>query len=340
MTESFHSSAGNEPLLPTHHSPAQLLSAALTTAEAAALDAAVEHPLPSTPPSELFQNVRSIYAPYTAPTSPIGGPYPAMDPPLQQRGSPGENTQRVASSSRHGTRRATSGINQLENQPEADIADRGVIPEERIANLSGLSRRVTTVPAKPASEEDEKQAMEWIVPQVGNGTFSRGMSMYDKPPRTVAERLEETEKAAEIELKKYQTQAERAAILINVAMGAQIVSNALITGLSAATSNRHAQIGVSALGALGTIISSFLVRVRGTREPERSKSHAQNLEKYLRDLKAFMADEGGSRDRKFDPDVRRFRNEFERLQSAIHQAENGQPVGESNSAPIEVTKKV
>lgn len=72
-------------------------------------------------------------------------------------------------------------------------------------------------------------------------------------------------------------------------------------------------------GALNTVISSFLVRVRGTREPERSITHSQNLEKFIREVQAFILDEGYSRDRKWDEKVKHFRVEFDKLQTAVHQ---------------------
>ena len=59
--------------------------------------------------------------------------------------------------------------------------------------------------------------------------------------------------------------------------------------------------------------------MRGTREPERSITHSQNLEKFIRELEAFRLDEGHSRDQKWDENVKRFRVEFDKLQTAVHQ---------------------
>lgn len=66
-------------------------------------------------------------------------------------------------------------------------------------------------------------------------------------------------------------------------------------------------------------MSAFLARVRGTREPERSKSHSENLEKYIRDLKAFVEDHGMSTGQEHNERIDRFRDEFSRLQTSIHQ---------------------
>jgi len=177
MPESLHSS-GNEPLLPTHNAHGQHTNPGLTTAEAAALESAAGRPLPGTPPSEGYPAIRPISGPYPAPISPIGlgGPYSPLEASYPQRGSPSaEHPQRVPSGSRTNSRRVVSGANYFEGQ---DITDQPAIPEERrVVGTSGLSRRVTTVPQKTASEEDEKHAMGWIVPQVGGG-LSRGVSMY------------------------------------------------------------------------------------------------------------------------------------------------------------------
>lgn len=213
-------------------------------------------------------------------------------------------------------------------EPEADIADSGAHVNENVARSStdekaeaiSPTRRKSQGEPKAASLEDEQQALNWIVP-VQNG-------MPPEKRRTVGERLESTLVVAKEEQAKYGQRAKLAGMAVNGAMFAQIIINALITGLSASTSNRNAQIGVSALGAIGTIVASFLVRVRGTREPERSVTHSQNLEKFIRELAAFILDEGLSRDRKWDSDVQRFRLEFDKLQTAVHQSENGQPMSE------------
>jgi len=165
------------------------------------------------------------------------------------------------------------------------------------------------------------------------GLVQNGM-LEKEVNNTVKERLNDTLMAADAEQKKYAKRAFLAAWAINIATFAQIASNAIITGLSASTSNRHAQLGVSAMGAINTVISSFLVRVRGTNEPARSKTHAENLEKYIRELNAFILDEGKSRDRKWDNKIWEFRREFDRLQTAVHQSENGHPMSATPEKPV------
>jgi len=196
-----------------------------------------------------------------------------------------------------------------EVQQEVDLAEQHRMPVQY--ETQRLPRHRNTVPVRNGMSEKE-------VVEVSS---------------TVHQRLKATLKAAQDEQKKYAKRAYQAEWLVKIATFAQIGSNAIITGLSASTSNRHAQIGVSAMGAINTVISSFLVRVRGTREPERSKTHAENLEKFIRELESFMLDEGQSRDRKWDDKVWKFRTEFDRLQTAVHQSENGQPMSATPENP-------
>ncbi|GJJ08285.1 hypothetical protein Clacol_002495 [Clathrus columnatus] len=197
-----------------------------------------------------------------------------------------------------------------------------------------------------ASIEDEERAVEWIaplykVPTDAQGNQSRGPKLevngksavntnhsedeINYPIGTVGRRLQHTLKTAKEEQSKYEKQASLAAWATNIAMFSQIVSNAIITGLSASGGGRH--------GALGTIVSAFLARIRGTREPERSKTHSQNLEKYIRELRAFIEDHGMSQGREHDDRIGYFRDGFNKLQTAIHQAENGQPLSSADSGP-------
>ncbi|KAF8591106.1 hypothetical protein K439DRAFT_1381064 [Ramaria rubella] len=275
---------------------------------------------------------------------------PATDEPLlpthntqgyfpQSSGSEGPND--LPPSNRQSRTMASRDVPvDLEEGPqELDIVETGQQFNEKTDAIPTLSRSpmprtpfryndTGNVQTKEASVEDEHRALNWIVP------VQNGMPSLPEKRGTVRERLASTLKVAEEQQLKYEKRARWAGMAINGAMFAQIISNALITGLSASTSNRKAQIGVSALGAIGTIISSFLVRARGTREPERSVSHSQQLEKFIRELQAFIEDEGHSRDRKWDREIKRFRTKFDELQSAVHQSENGQPVTQnSTSAP-------
>jgi len=322
MPESHHSN-GTEPLLPTHRDSVPVpLSSPVTMEDS--IEAAMARPLPMTPPLE----VQGGGGGYVS-VSPISGRYPGIAPLSPSVGQPGSSS-RPPSGVRLGV---GSGVYYGEGQQhEADIADLASHGDER-RTRPGPTRRATA-PLRNASVEDEKQALEWIVPNVGNGNgmkLHRGASTVERG-FSVGERLRKTHEAAVAEKQKYETKARHAGLAINVVTFTQIISNALITGLSAATTNRHAQIGVSALGAMNTIISSFLVRVRASQEPERSTAHAESLGRYCRELEAFMDDEGGSYDRKWDADIKRFRGEFDRLQRAAQQSQSGQLV-ESESKP-------
>ncbi|KIJ52602.1 hypothetical protein M422DRAFT_243386 [Sphaerobolus stellatus SS14] len=333
-------SSGNEPLIPSANIPGIAdRQRASTSDSAAGVEAGILRPLPRTPPSEAYNPVTGPYPPTIITSSGLRGSpphptYPIAESPLQETPPRDPPNLLRPRATRTGSRRVDSGY-VPDNQQEGDLGvqsglysgDEGYGGSADVRR-STLSRRATGVPGlKTASQEDEKQAIDWIVPvRDANGGLNRGISGVGEKRRSVEERLQATLDTAKMELVKYQKKAHMAGLAINVAQFAQIVSNALITGLSASTSNRHAQIGVSALGALGTIISAFLVRVRGTREPDRSTAHAQSLEKFIRELEAFILDEGGSYDRKWDAEIKRFRTQFDRMQSGIHQSENGQPV--------------
>jgi len=49
---------------------------------------------------------------------------------------------------------------------------------------------------------------------------------------------------------------------------------------------------VASLGAISTILASYLAKVRGSGEPEFSTIHARELNTFLRDIEAFIMDHG------------------------------------------------
>jgi hypothetical protein len=73
-------------------------------------------------------------------------------------------------------------------------------------------------------------------------------------------------------------------IFINIALGLQVLIGALITGIAAAASPKTAQISTSILGGFSTVIASFLARMRGSGEPEESKSRAKELQQVRQKL--------------------------------------------------------
>jgi len=103
--------------------------------------------------------------------------------------------------------------------------------------------------------------------------------------------------------------ARQQGILINGAIGLQVIVGALTTGVAAAgtanvrdclpgiteTSNSlPSQIGaaVAVFGGISTILASYLAKIRGSGEPEFSTIRAREVTSYLRDLEAFVLDHG------------------------------------------------
>jgi len=113
---------------------------------------------------------------------------------------------------------------------------------------------------------------------------------------------------------------------LNIAIGLQIVIGSLITGLAAVTTGRQTSITTSILGAFSTIIASFLARMRGTGEPDRSKASARGFDRYVRACDAYLvdhADEPG-RDPAHMERIKGFREEFEQLEGSLNAEQQGQ----------------
>jgi hypothetical protein len=51
-------------------------------------------------------------------------------------------------------------------------------------------------------------------------------------------------------------------------------------------------IGVSIMGGVSTILSTYMAKARGTGEPEISKALVMNLEQFIRECEAFTSDHG------------------------------------------------
>jgi hypothetical protein len=107
---------------------------------------------------------------------------------------------------------------------------------------------------------------------------------------------------------------------MNIAIGLQVVFGSLTTGLSAALVSRKGSLVTSVFGGISTVLATYLARVRGSGEPERSNARAQDFASFIRDLEAAMLDrgwqvsagEGGARDQ-LDDEVDEFRRRFEEL---------------------------
>lgn len=72
-------------------------------------------------------------------------------------------------------------------------------------------------------------------------------------------------------------------------------------------------IGTTILGALSTIVASFLARARGSGEPELSVTRVKDLEQYIREVDAFLVDHGDATSNDHDDQLHKFRMRFEEL---------------------------
>jgi len=67
------------------------------------------------------------------------------------------------------------------------------------------------------------------------------------------------------------------------------------------------------IGALSTIVASYLARARGSNEPELSVARVKDLEQFIRECEAFKMDNGHVYGDKFDSALEGFRARFEEL---------------------------
>ncbi|KAG6862719.1 hypothetical protein C0991_010545, partial [Blastosporella zonata] len=131
---------------------------------------------------------------------------------------------------------------------------------------------------------------------------------------TVGERLEPTLSKAKLECAKYSRKAITTGYALNIAIGLQVLLGSLTTGIAAATTTgRQAAISTTILGALTTIVASYLARSRGSNEPANSIRRVKDLEQFIREIDAFQMDHGGVATNEYDSQLLRFRARFEEL---------------------------
>ncbi|KAF9555944.1 hypothetical protein CPC08DRAFT_609012, partial [Agrocybe pediades] len=131
--------------------------------------------------------------------------------------------------------------------------------------------------------------------------------------RTAGERLEPTLETAKIEKDKYMSKARWTGIVLNVAIGLQVLLGSLTTGLSVATSGHHTRIFTAILGGLATLVASYLARSRGSNEPELSIARTKDLEQFIRECEAFKMDFGHELGEEHSDRLQEFRRRFEDL---------------------------
>ncbi|KAF9037607.1 hypothetical protein BJ165DRAFT_563164 [Panaeolus papilionaceus] len=132
--------------------------------------------------------------------------------------------------------------------------------------------------------------------------------------KTVYDRLQPTLEAATQEMIKYERKAKYTGWALNAAIGLQVLLGSLTTGLSAvATTGHSAAVNTTILGALSTIVASYLARARGSNEPELSITRTKDLEQFIREVRAFQLDHGHETGKEWSAEVERLRRRFEDL---------------------------
>ncbi|KAL4244780.1 hypothetical protein ABKN59_009388 [Abortiporus biennis] len=134
----------------------------------------------------------------------------------------------------------------------------------------------------PEEDHGKSQAVDWIVPLNGERA---GPVLREK---TVEERLEPTLNHAREELSKHMSTARNTGMILNIAIGAQVILGALTTGIAAATTGKHTQIATSILGGLSTLAASYLAKSRGSGEPEASIARCKDLEHFVHGIGAGL----------------------------------------------------
>ncbi|KAG1725729.1 hypothetical protein EDB19DRAFT_1754170 [Suillus lakei] len=137
-----------------------------------------------------------------------------------------------------------------------------------------------------------------------------------QPNRTVGERIQPTVDAAEHERAKYASKASWTSYALNIAIGLQVLLGSLTTGLSAVAVGKQTSVMTAILGALATLVASYLARMRGSNEPELSITRVKDLDQFLRDCRAFQLDHGhthGTAENGLDRRVEELRSRFEEL---------------------------
>ncbi|KJA19822.1 hypothetical protein HYPSUDRAFT_204256 [Hypholoma sublateritium FD-334 SS-4] len=131
---------------------------------------------------------------------------------------------------------------------------------------------------------------------------------------SIQDRLSKTIESAESERNKYAARARATGLALNVAIGLQVLLGSLTTGLSAvATRGKSSAVATTILGALATLVASYLARARGSNEPELSITRTKDLEHFLRECNNFSDDHANYIGHDLDNQLDNFRRRFEEL---------------------------
>ncbi|KAH6913537.1 hypothetical protein BKA70DRAFT_725242 [Coprinopsis sp. MPI-PUGE-AT-0042] len=157
--------------------------------------------------------------------------------------------------------------------------------------------------------------VDWIVPvHDEKAGLAASVAATSGRPKTVAERLAPTLETARAQRDRYAAKAKRTGRILSTAIGAQVLLGSLTTGLSAlgAVKNNTA-LATTVLGALTTVVASYLARTRGSNEPELSITRVKDLEKFIRELEAYILDFGQYIGDEHDVKIAAFRTSFEEI---------------------------
>ncbi|OBZ72819.1 hypothetical protein A0H81_07045 [Grifola frondosa] len=178
----------------------------------------------------------------------------------------------------------------------------------------------------PDAMRSHKSIIDWNVPVVG----VNGDAVHRE--KTVAERLQPTLDAAQIEKHRYAMRAKWSGFALNAAIGMQVLLGALTTGIAASGNGGH--VGIPILGGLSTLAASYLARSRGSGEPEVSTAKCKDLEAFIRECEAFMLDKGHLIGPEYDLMLERYRGR--RFEGIMGNGPNGvgDPLQEKTSPPV------
>jgi len=159
--------------------------------------------------------------------------------------------------------------------------------------------------ARRETRMNNSNGIDWIVPKEEKS--GRGL--------TVGERLQPTLDVAITEKDKYAAKAKWTGFALNAAIGFQVLLGSLTTGLSALSVSGGISVAkaTTAIGAISTLVASYLARARGSNEPELSITRTKDLDQFIRECRAFQMDHGHIIGNDLDKDLIGFRNRFEEL---------------------------
>lgn len=131
---------------------------------------------------------------------------------------------------------------------------------------------------------------------------------------TVSERLGPTIADAKKACLKYKARARMTGLILNIAIGIQVLLGSITTGFSAAATSgtRSTAIQTTVFGIMSTMVASYLARTRGTNEPESSIARVKDLEHFLREVRAFDLDHGGDVD-EWSTEINYFRKKLQEM---------------------------